>query len=540
MQTNNIEFIKNTNKNIDHNEKDEQEFTVLLNGQKDLEDQLEEFKKVCETHDKHQRKRKKRRYYNLALMAKVEQNTSQEEVKRLIKNNTKTFLIDVLTNKPQQIEDLFQMIKQTADELEIEDPYNKLVVGMVLQITGDACRTGRCRNNCSLFLARGDTMTLTTNMEYRYSCFKEIAFIINLVYYLPQLQLNDKISIGQEVSGIVIKKLKSSVTICIQEAATTLNSMFQRDLEMALKFQVDFIALTHIRYLTFLKLLQNEANLHGLTIIGSLDLDYITQKMLDLMKFIKQLDYLWLTNLFNHTEMLKIILIQDVFPVAKCLKKSIIGSVPLEDCSDFKLYENHEFLWNIDCIYIEKSSWCNKYPLIVKKLLPIKNYRLAVVENANIIHDILTNCQSVVNFVIRTISSIECQAIFLYSKCATAAKALSRVEIYCPVFVILELDNKEEDINCVVTLSKNLNLRRNLRTILYSKQMNVCEYKPIDYGIEYLRQGGCLETGDFIITLEVGKENGDDHAQFGVDEDVVIMRAFYVPPLKIGEQFKCT
>ncbi|XP_065360757.1 uncharacterized protein LOC135954505 [Calliphora vicina] len=554
----NIEFIKNTKENINEN-KHEQEFSVILNGQKDLENQLEQFKKLCDAHNKHQRKRTKRRYYNLALMAKLENNTTHEEVKRLLKNYTRTFMIDVVENKPFEIEALVAMLKQAAEEQQLEETGSKLTIGLALQITGDACRIGRSRNNCSLFLARGNILTLTTNTAYRYSCFKEIAFVINLTHYLPYINLNDKISIGPEVLGIVVKKLKTSIAIQIQEAGivnsydyielpnqcytlqlTTLADMFTKDLEMASKLQVDFIVLPHIRCLQFLKLLHQKlkSNYH-LKLIGRLDLEYISSKMLDLMSLIKHLDYLWLTNLFNNTQTINNILKQDIIPLAKCLKKPLIGSVPLERCSDFKLFENHEYLWKIDCMFIEKSSWCNKYPLIVKKLLPIKDYRLAVV-----LHDILSNCQSLVNFVIRTISSIECQAVFLYTKCDTAAKALSRVEIYCPVFVILPLeqstlDNNVEEVNCLIELAKNLNLRRNLRTVLYTKEMNECEYKPIDYGIEYARLCGYLETGDFIITLEMGNENGDEHVQLGVGEDVVKMRAFYVPPLKVGEKFKC-
>ncbi|XP_023300537.2 uncharacterized protein LOC111682784 [Lucilia cuprina] len=564
MQTQDIEFIENIKKTPKDNQS-EDEFTVLLNGEKDLEKQLEEFKKLCESHDKHQRQRAKRRYYNLALMAKIEISTTREEIKRLMKHNTRTFLVDVVTNKPLEVESLIRLIRETTEEQQEEDEFNKLIIGLALQITGDACRLGRSRNNCSLFLACSDTMTLTTNLAYRYSCFKEISYVLNLNHYLPYININDEISIGPEVKGVVVKKLKTSIALIITEAGivnsydylelpnqcyslplTNLTDIFNTDLETALNLQVDFIVTPHVRCLHFVKCLQHKIkSFEHLKLIGSLDLEYISRKMLDIMQIIKYLDYLWLTNLFGNNETISTFLRQDVIPVSKCLKKPLIGSVPLERCSDFKLFENHEFLWKLDCIFIEKSAWCNKYPLIVKKLLPIKNYRLALVENTAVVHDILSNCQSVVNFIIRTISSIECQAIFLYTKCTTAAKALSRVEIYCPVFVVLSLEQailqkNQEDINCLMDLTKNLNLRRNLRPVLYNNEMNVCDLKPIDYGIEYARHCGCLETGDFIITLEVGKENGDEHIQLGVGEDVVIMRAFYVPPLKVGEKFKCT
>lgn len=567
MNPNHINFVQNCIKqgnNGDDEDEQNEHFTVLLNGQKDLEDQLEEFKKACDVHNKHQRKSKRRRYYSLALMAEMVNCTTKDEVKRLLKNNTRTFLVDVVKNKPQEVEALVGLVKEAMNEQQLEDPNVLLTVGIALQITGDACRMGRNRNNCSLFLGKCNTITLTCNPAYRYSGFKEIAYVINLDYHLPSIQLDDVISIGQEVKGVVIKKLKTCIAVCIQEAgivnsydyieipnqckslqSQTLIDIFTKDLEMAIRIQADFIAVPRIRCLKFLKALRHRiTNDHNFMLIGNIDLEYVSRKMLDLLGLIQQLDFLWLTNLFSNSQTEYLYLLQDVIPLAKCSKVPIIGSVPLEDCSDFKSFENHEFLWKIDCMFIVKSAWCNKYPLVVKKLLPIKNYRLAVTDNTMAIRDILSSMQSIINFIIRTISSIECRAIFIYSKCKTAATALARVEIYCPVFVILPLESMDaseldDEMKYRIKLCKTLNLRRNLRPLLYTKEMNECEYKPIDYGIEYVRRCGCLETGDFVITLEVAKENGDDNVQLGVGEDVVIMRAFYVAPPKLGEKLKC-
>lgn len=568
MNSNRIEFVQNcvkhTNDNGDNFDDKNENFTVLLNGENDLENQLEEFKKACNVHTKIQRKSKKRRYYSLALMAEIVHCTTIDEVKRLLKNNARTFLIDLVKNKTQEVEALVDLVNQAKKDHQLEDPHNLLTVGVALRITGDCCRMGRNRNNCSLFLAKSNTITLTCNREYRYCGFKEIAYVINLEYYLPFIHLNDAISIGQEVKGTVIKKFKTCIAVSIEQAGIvnsyeyieipnqckclqpqTLADMFTQELEVAFRIQADFIAIPHIRCLPFLKALRHYIkNNYSFMLIGNIDFENVNVEMLDLLSLIKQLDFLWLTNLFSNNQTDYLYLLQNVIPLAKCLKVPIIGSVPLEDWRDFKSFENHEFLWKIDCMFISKSVWCNKYPLVVKKLLPIKNYRLTVTDNTMATHDILSSLESIVHFIIRTISSIECRAIFLYTKCKTPAIALARMEIYCPVFVMLPLDPTEsgdidEETKYRIKLCKSLNLRRNLRPILYTKDMNECEYNPLDYGIEYVRSCGCLETGDFIITLEVAKENGEDNVQLGIGEDVVIMRAFYIPPSKVGEKFKC-
>jgi len=52
-----------------------------------------------------------------------------------------------------------------------------------------------------------------------------------------------------------------------------------------------------------------------------------------------------------------------------------------------------------------------------------------------------------------------------------------------------------------------------------------------------MRRKGCLEVGDFVVTLEVGKEE-EDNVVLGVGEDVCILRAFYVAPVFNCEKFK--
>ncbi|XP_073841938.1 uncharacterized protein [Musca autumnalis] len=536
-------------------------FSVLLNGQRDVEEQLNEFKKACNAHDKHNRKRCKRRYYNLALMARMACNTSCDEIRNLIQNGTRTFLLDAVRNRSDEIEKMASLITQTVEEIQTQDPHNKLVVGVAIEINGDCCRIGRLRNNCSIFVEIGSNMTLTSNSSYRYSGFNEICYVINLQHYLPTLKLGDEIKIGGEVKGRIVKILKTNISILIDEAGI-INSydyielpeqckflnlqkatnVFSHDLEMAAGLQADFLVIPQIRCKTVLKMLRHYIRDNfKFQIIGTIDLEYVSRKMLDIMGIIKLLDFLWLTNLFDIPQALHTYICQDVIPIAKCWKKPLIATVPLKRCSDFRVFENHDFLWKIDCIFMEKSEWCNKYPLIVKKLLPIKNYRRGIVQNISPLRDDLSSYQSAVNFVIRTISTIECQAIFLHTKCQVTAAALGRMEIYCPVFVIISMedDDGEEEMLHHIQMAKNLNLRRNLNTIIYNRTMNPCEYKPIDYGIEYARYCGAIEMGDFIITIDLDKYGGEDAVQLGVGEDVVIMRAYYVPPKSVGEKLIC-
>jgi len=76
-----------------------------------------------------------------------------------------------------------------------------------------------------------------------------------------------------------------------------------------------------------------------------------------------------------------------------------------------------------------------------------------------------------------------------------------------------------------------------MHPVLYTKDLNECSYSPIEFGVDFMRKKGCLEVGDFVVTLEVGKED-KDNVVIGIGEDVCILRAFYVSPLFACEKFK--
>lgn len=542
------------------------EFQILLD-QQGLDEKLLKFKETCTAYEKNQRKRYRHRYHHLGLMAKLDPDINEDEMRLLLKNGIRSFLVDVVTHKKVQISYMLSVLNTVQKQYQTEDDHIQIVTGLAVQITGDNCRVGRLRNDCSIFMQCGDVTTLTTNYSYRYSGFREIVYVINLKYYMHSLKLGDLIGIGKEVCGRVVKILKHSIALIINSAGIVnsfefiqlpnqcyklsydkLTQMFKSEIQYVKKTKANFIVVPCIRCLPFLKALRHYVKEEkNIKLIGSVDIKYACDKMADTLSILTLLDVLWIPDLFTSPSQLNNYISQDILPIAMNLKKVIIGTVPLQCCSDFRAFENHEYLWKIDCMFIEKSKWCHKYPLIVKKLLPIKDYHMGVIQNVVPIKHPNHSYKSVVSFIIRTISTIECHGIIMYTKCNKAAAALSRPEIYCPVYVLLPMyDQHESDPEVIekqmtdrFNLVRFLNLHRNLRSILYANDANKCNLSPIDFGIAYARRLECIKTGDFIITVEVGKENEDEGFQLDEGDDVVIMRAYYLPPLKEGDPFQC-
>ncbi|XP_001984658.2 uncharacterized protein LOC6557621 [Drosophila grimshawi] len=539
-------------------EYDPEKFTVRLNGQKDLEQRLKEFKAACDAHEKHARKRRRRCYYHIGLMAKVVMETTHDELRRLLEHGTYTFHVDMVAFKSEELsiilETLSIAISAHTNEREL-----RIATGLAIEINGDCCRVGRLRNNCTTMLARGSVVTLTTNTAYRYAGFREIVYVINLGVYLKSVRLNDIILIGKEVRCRVVKTLKEALAVLIIDAGLLASydfielprqchslapevypDLFMDDLKMAVLLKANFVVLPKIRCKNFLRAVRMAINEEfDLKLIGCIDFEYVRTNMLDLLGIIKLLDYIWIPDMFNVNCCVYNYIMEDALPIAHCQKKPVIGTVPLERCNDLKRFELHEFLWKIDTIHMQKSPWCNKYPLIVKKLMPIKDYRVGVVQTQQQVKSILTSYQTIVNFIIRTIATIECQAIFVFTKCENASVALARTEIYCPVYMMMPLNEYDDEtsIKCKFDLARALHLRRNTHPILYTADLNECNYSPIEFGVDYMRRKGCLEVGDFVVTLEVGKED-NENIVLGIGEDVCILRAFYVAPVFNCEKFK--
>ncbi|XP_023033643.1 uncharacterized protein LOC111519066 [Drosophila willistoni] len=537
------------------------QFKVKLNGQQDLELRLREFKAACDAHEKHTRKRRRRSYYHMGLVAKLVTETTHDELRRMLENGTYTFHVDTVANKPNELTSILETMNIAISATVVERDL-KLATGLALEINGECCRIGRLRNNCTVMLARGSVVTLTTNEAYRYAGFKEIVFVINLKAYLSSVKLGDILYIGREVRCRVLKTLREAIAVMIIDAGLMASydfielprqcyslrpevyqELFMPDLKLVESLKANYVVLPKIRCKSFLRAVRQALNEEfDMKLIGMIDFEYVRNNMLDLLGIIKLVDYIWIPDMFSVNCCVYNYIMEDVLPISKCQKKPVIGTVPLERCSDFKHYELHEFLWKIDAIHIQKSSWCNKYPLIVKKLMPVRDYRVGVVQSQIMVKNILTSYQTIVNFIIRTISSIECQAIFIYTKCENASVALARTEIYCPVYMMMPLTDSNEDdiedtIKCKFDLARALHLRRNMHPVLYTKDINEQNLNPIDFGVDYMRRKGCLEVGDFVVTLEVGKED-DENVTLGVGEDVWILRAFYVAPQLPYEKFQ--
>lgn len=533
-------------------------FKVRLNGQHDLEQRLKDFKAACEAHEKHARRHRRKRYYHLGLMAKLVCETTHDEMRRMLENGTYTFHVDSVANKPDELTTILDTMNIAIAAHSVEREL-RLTTGLAVEINGECCRVGRLRNNCTVMMVRGSVVTLTTDDSYRYLGFKEIVYVINLRAYLSSVQLGDILMIGKEVRGRVVKTLREALAVMIIDPGLLASydfielprqchalsseiypDLYMEDLKLAESLNANYVILPKIRCKNFLRAVRDSLNTQfKLKLIGMIDFEYIRSNMLDLLGIIKLVDYIWIPDMFNVNCCVYNYIMEDVMPISHCQNKPVIGTVPLERCSDFKRFELHEFLWKIDAIHIQKSPWCNKYPLIVKKLMPIKDYRVGVVQNKMMLKNILTSYQTIVNFIIRTICSIECQAIFLFSRCENASVALSRVEIYCPVYLMMPLveTDDEEAINCKLDLARALHLRRNMHPVLYTKDVNECNYNPIEFGVDFMRKKGCLEVGDFVVTLEVGKED-DENVTLGIGDDVCILRAFYVAPLLACEKFK--
>lgn len=539
-------------------DQDPEKFTIRLNGEKDLEQRLKEFKAACDAHEKHARKRRRRRYYHMGLMAKVVMETTHDELRRMLEHGTFTFHIDLMAFSPDELATIMETlniaISVHADEREL-----RTATALAVEINGDCCRVGRLRNNCTTMLARGSVVTLTTNPAYRYAGFREIVYVINLHAYLGSIRLNDVLLIGREIRCRVVKTLTEALAVLIIDAGLlasfdfielptqchalapeVYSELFRSDLERAAALKANYVIMPKIRCKPFLRALSQTIKADfNFKLIGCIDFEYVRNNMMDLLGIIKLLDYIWIPDMFNVNCCVYNYIMEDALPIAHCQKKPVIGTVPLERCNDFKRFELHEFLWKIDTIHIQKSPWCNKYPLIVKKLMPIRDYRVGVAQNQQQVKSILTSYQTIVNFIIRTISTIECQAIFVFTKCENASVALARSEIYCPVYMMMPLheDDDEETVSCKFDLARALQLRRNMHPILYTNDLNDCGYSPIEFGVDFMRRKGCLEVGDFVVTLEVGKEE-EDNVVLGVGEDVCILRAFYVAPVFNCEKFK--
>ncbi|XP_037933347.1 uncharacterized protein LOC119668042 [Teleopsis dalmanni] len=542
-------------------------FDVFLDGRVAVENELQAFTRACHVYNKENRRRgyikrrkTKRRYYKLGLVAEIETETTNDQIDSLLMVGVRTFYFDAFRNRPENVQQMIQRTKIQIEQYRLGETASLLVTSLAITINGENCVTGRMRNNCTDHLKRGEIVSLTSDERYKYCSYREIAYVSNLSFYLSRLSLNDEIQIGPSLKGPIVKKLTETIAILVEVAgplhsymdvelpsiAYTLSAdeiphMFAEDLGIAINANVNYIVVPKLRNKKYLMILRSYIpEEYALNIIGVLDFEYIRDNMCDIRGILKQLDYLWIPDMFSISHTMQRFVFDEVIPIAKSIRKPIIGTIHMERRIDFNNFENHYFLWKIDTIFIERSITCKKYPLIVKKLLPLYDYRKITVDKCSIVKEILTAYDTVVNFIIRTICSVECQAIFVHATCEPAALALGRVEIYCPVFVVMQVDEADPfDVSRKHSLARAIQLRRNLQPLLYTEEMNKCDFTAVEYGIDYARNKDLLHTGDFIITIEVAKlPEEEEEEEIGEGEDGVILRATFLPPIKKYEQFK--
>jgi len=111
-------------------------------------------------------------------VAKLVTETTHDELRRMLENGTYTFHVDTVANKPDELKAILDTMN-IAIAAHTEERELRLTTGLALEINGECCRVGRLRNNCTVMLARGGVVTLTTDEAYRYKGYKEIVYVIS-------------------------------------------------------------------------------------------------------------------------------------------------------------------------------------------------------------------------------------------------------------------------------------------------------------------------------------------------------------------------
>ncbi|XP_055844473.1 pyruvate kinase [Episyrphus balteatus] len=456
-------------------------------------------------------------YHQLSIMAKVDINTTEIELEKLLHNDVRTLIVLKYYNTPQDMDQIFLKINTCIDRFYRESLY-RTPIGIAVAINGELLITGRMRNNQSVFLEAGHIIVLTNNEEYKYCCFKEVVYVSNLSKYSEFMKLGDIVLMGEkgEIEAEVVKCGSLPITIKVTKPGllksfmsfkipfyikeNTLNQKDLADIDDAIKYGANFLMIPEIRSVNFLKSIKKHIG-NDVNLIGSIDFEYLESKFIDITDHLMELDAIIIDQIFCPASQK---LLENA--IAKCKKfgKSLVGNVRLKKCSDFRKLENHMRIRQMDCLMIQKSPLRMKFPLIAKKLLPVGNQKLQIPPL-----DSLSCKDGIVNFVLRTIYSIPCQGIVVTNACSKAAEAFSTFQIYCPVIVVVDNDQ----------MARLLNLKKNLKTIVGRDNI-----PSMDLGIDFGRKKGIFSTGDFIICISDSQE---EDSQICVN-----LRAYFLPPIE--------
>ncbi|XP_055914403.1 uncharacterized protein LOC129947747 [Eupeodes corollae] len=478
--------------------------------------QLEEY--ITETKEKKSKSEHKRnKYHELAIMAKVDHLTTEAELERLLHSDVRTLIVQKNYNSPKDFKQICEKIEKCVDRFYSENQH-RTPIGVAVEINGELLISGRMRNNRSVFLEMGHIIVLTNNKDYQNCCFKEILYVSNLWRYSEVVGLGDVFVMGAG-SQIVTKVVKcgpmQSITVKVMKPglltsfmrcklpyyieAKELSEKDIADIDEAVKNGAHFLMIPGIKSAPFLKFTKEHIG-EDIGLLGSIDLEYLESKFIDMADFLLELDGVVLNDIIYPASQ-KLL----ANPISQCkhLQKPMIGRVPLDSCKDFKKLENHMRFKQMDCLLIQKSPLRQKFPLIAKKLLPVGNLKLNLPPI-----DSLSCKDGIINFVLRIIYSIPCQGLVITNSCSKAAVAFSYYQIYCPVIVVVDNDQ----------MARVLNLRKNLKTV-------ICGDKNLamDLGIDFGRKQGIFTTGDFIISISDSLEANS--------QVCVNLRAHFLPPI---------
>lgn len=469
---------------------------------KDICDFLNYIKKMAK--DAKSTAKLSKHFYELNLVAKICIKTTFEDIKRLLQNGTRTFVIPLGFHTPQQLDMTIIKINTAIQEFQT---YADFIypIGIGFEIKGEVLRTGRMRNDSVEEVEAKTLLVLTSDVSYKYSSMLEIVYVHNLSRYIPIFKINDVISIDHnKILGRVVKIINQHVTILIDKGGLLYNYMdvdipyyiendpltndIIRDLDMANMNNVDFIFVPGVRNKNLLRNIRSHLQSFSspMRVIAELDLPFLLQNFVDMCRISKYSDAFLIDKLSFRPEKF----LTNIIDLSRSVQKPILGLIPIRKCKDFEKYENHKIIQMLDSMFIEKSNKQGKFPIIAKKLLPLpeelKSKRISY-------SDPETHCLS--NCLKLTVKSIKCSAIiYTTTNLDSIPFHLSQPDIYCPVVII-----------CLnIVAGKYMNLYRNFKVIMYpmdeySEDSLPKESCMMKYGICYCRRQLNLKPGDFVL-----------------------------------------
>lgn len=500
--------------------KKQEEFTVdfeQFSGEYDPEDYFDDEKKVkrkdiCDflnylkklNADGGELVKPTKHFYELNLVAKVCIQTSFEDIKRLAQNGTRTFLIPVAFQTPQQLDHTVETLNSAIHDFEFNSDFS-YPTGIGYEIKGEILRTGRMRNDALEEVFSKSLLVLTADKSYKYCCMKEIVYVYNLSRYIPIFKINDKISIdNHQIRGRVVKIINKHVTILLDRGGFLSNYMLVNipyyiendplsketlsDIELAFNNQGDFIFVPGVRNKNLLKNINRHLKTfeNHLKVIAEFDLQFVLENFVDMCRIAKYCDGFLIDNIGFRPKQFLV----NMIDLARSVQKPVLGLIPIRKCKDFDRFENHEIIKMLDSMYIEKSNKQGRFPIIAKKLLPLPEE----LRHKNFSHNgpskhCLSNCIKL------TMKSIRCSAIiYATTNLDSIPFHLTEIEIYCPVVVVC--------LNRVA--GKYMNLFRNLKVVMYPRSDSSEDLIPkeqcmMKLGICFCRRQLGLKAGDFIL-----------------------------------------